>query len=55
PQTSQVFVQHEWISLHQQRMLWLPSEYRPTCTAVYGSVVFLGHSSGRTTFLKFHT
>ncbi|KAF2467852.1 uncharacterized protein BDR25DRAFT_291261 [Lindgomyces ingoldianus] len=56
-QPSQIFVQDQWISLHQQQMLWLPFEYRPTCAAVYRNAVFLGHSSGRTnvTFLKFHT
>ncbi|KAF1976519.1 vegetative incompatibility protein HET-E-1 [Bimuria novae-zelandiae CBS 107.79] len=54
-QPSYVFVQDYWISLKQQRLLWLPSGYRPTCTAVNRNAVFLGHSSGCTTFLKFHT
>ena len=54
-QPSHVFVQDEWISLNQQRMLWLPSEYRPTCATVNRNTVALGHSSGRTTFLEFRT
>ncbi|KAL5372303.1 hypothetical protein DPSP01_013598 [Paraphaeosphaeria sporulosa] len=53
-QPSQIFVQDQWISLHQQQMLWLPFEYRPTCAVVHRSVVFLGHSSGCSTFLKFN-
>jgi WD40 repeat protein len=55
PQPSYVFVQDQWISLNQQRMLWLPAEYRPTCAIVDRSTVALGHSSGRTTFLEFCT
>ncbi|KAF1948113.1 hypothetical protein CC80DRAFT_486595 [Byssothecium circinans] len=51
-QLSYIFVLDQWISLNRQRMLWLPSEYRPTCTIVNKNVVCLGHSSGRTTFLK---
>jgi predicted NACHT family NTPase len=51
-ESSHIFVKDQWISLDQQRMLWLPSEYRPTCTTVNKNVVCLGHSSGRTTFLK---
>ncbi len=54
-QPSHIFVQDEWISLNQQRMLWLPSEYRPTCATVSRNTVVLGHSSGRTTFLEFRT
>ncbi|KAF2686169.1 hypothetical protein K458DRAFT_416478 [Lentithecium fluviatile CBS 122367] len=54
-QSSHVFVQDEWISLDQRRLLWLPSEYRPTCTTVHRNAVILGHSSGRTTFLEFRT
>jgi roadblock/LC7 domain-containing protein len=51
-QSSNVFIHDQWISLDQQRLLWLPSEYRPTCSIVNKDVVCLGHSSGRTTFLK---
>ena len=54
-QLSHVFVEGQWISLNQQRMLWLPSEYRPTCVTVNKNAVVLGHSSGRTTFLEFRT
>ncbi|KAF2810574.1 WD40 repeat-like protein [Mytilinidion resinicola] len=50
---SHIFVQDQWISLNQQQLLWLPFEYRPTCATVNRNAVFLGHSSGRTTFLKF--
>jgi hypothetical protein len=52
-QPSPIFVQDQWISLHLQRTLWLPSEYRPMCTTVNKNVVCLGQSSGRIMFFKF--
>lgn len=48
-QSSYIFIQDQWISLGQQRRLWLPPEYRPTCSAVNNNLVFLGHSLGRST------
>ncbi|OCL10893.1 hypothetical protein AOQ84DRAFT_387205 [Glonium stellatum] len=47
-----IFIQGPWITLKEQYLLWLPSEYRPTCSAVYRDIICLGHSSGRITFLK---
>jgi hypothetical protein len=52
---SNVFVQDQWVLLDQQRLLWLPSEYRPTCSTVDKDVVCLGHLSGRITLLKVNT
>ncbi|KAF2738129.1 hypothetical protein EJ04DRAFT_429802 [Polyplosphaeria fusca] len=54
-QPSHIFVQDQWITLDQQRLLWLPSEYRPTCSTVNKDIVCLGHSSGRITLLEFRT
>ncbi|KAF5853876.1 hypothetical protein GGP41_006653 [Bipolaris sorokiniana] len=47
PQPSYIFVEDQWISIGQQRWLWLPPEFRPTCSGVNGQMVCLGHSSGR--------
>jgi WD40 repeat protein len=42
-----VFVKDQWVSLlHTDRILWLPPEHRPSCFAVFGNVVGLGHNSG---------
>ncbi|KAF2726433.1 hypothetical protein EJ04DRAFT_216171, partial [Polyplosphaeria fusca] len=54
PQPSRIFVEDQWISADQQRLLWLPPEYRPTCSAVNGQLVYLGHSSGRISLFKLH-
>ncbi|KAF1978708.1 hypothetical protein BU23DRAFT_449943 [Bimuria novae-zelandiae CBS 107.79] len=54
-EASHFFIENQWISVNQQRLLWLPPEYRPTCSAVYKDVaVCLGHSSGSTTLLNLH-
>ncbi|KAF2192389.1 HET-domain-containing protein [Zopfia rhizophila CBS 207.26] len=48
-----IFVKEQWVRWGVEDMLWLPPEYRPSCTAVYGSVVALGCSSGRLLILEF--
>ncbi|KAK2051369.1 WD40 repeat-like protein [Colletotrichum caudatum] len=36
-----------WIMKGNETVLWLPNNYRPTSSAVRGSVMFIGCSSGR--------
>ncbi|KAF2195561.1 hypothetical protein K469DRAFT_616319 [Zopfia rhizophila CBS 207.26] len=48
-----IFVKEQWVCLDLEGILLLPSEYRPSCTAVCGSVIALGHSSGRLSILEF--
>ncbi|KAH6703070.1 hypothetical protein BKA61DRAFT_528255 [Leptodontidium sp. MPI-SDFR-AT-0119] len=45
-------VSGEWLVEGTVRYLWLPINYRPTCEAVWGKIVVLGHSSGRLSFLQ---
>ena len=47
------FVKDQWVTFAEQRLLRLPSDYRPTCTAVCEGVICLGHMSGRITVLGF--
>ncbi|KAI9770961.1 MAG: hypothetical protein M1840_002665 [Geoglossum simile] len=47
-----LFIKDQWVVLGKQLLLWLPPEYRPTCTAVYRDVICLGSSSGHVTVLK---
>ncbi|KAF2728517.1 hypothetical protein EJ04DRAFT_449157, partial [Polyplosphaeria fusca] len=54
PQPSRVFLEDQWISVDQQRLLWLPAEYRQTCSAVNGQMFCLGHSSGRISLFKLY-
>ncbi|KAG9232956.1 WD40-repeat-containing domain protein [Amylocarpus encephaloides] len=45
-------VSGEWLVEGTARYLWLPTNYRPTCEAIWGRIVVLGHSSGRLSFLQ---
>jgi len=36
-----------------ENILWLPSEYRATCVAAWGNILFLGHASGHVTSFEF--
>ena len=50
-----IFVTEQWVALDTENLLWLPPEYRPTHSAVSGSILVLGHASGRVTFMEFHS
>lgn len=50
-----LFVEKDWVTLDGKNLLWLPHEYRPTCAAVNGENVALGHRSGEITFLQFES
>ncbi|KAI9771033.1 MAG: hypothetical protein M1839_002969 [Geoglossum umbratile] len=51
---STLSIEDQWVTLKEQSLLWLPPEYRPVCTAVYGDVICMGQSSGHITFLKIY-
>jgi WD40 repeat protein len=36
-----------WITYNSENMMWLPSEYRPSCSAVLGKSIGIGVGSGR--------
>ncbi len=49
-----MYVRGQWLSRGNQNMLWLPPEYRPTRTAVWGDIVALGHDAGRVSIFEFN-
>jgi WD40 repeat protein len=51
--TCMVFVNKDWITRDGQNLLWLPLDYRATCSAFYNNVLVLGHASGQVTFFEF--
>jgi WD40 repeat protein len=57
PQTNiEVFIlERQWVALQGKKVLWLPPEYRPTCSAVQNSTLALGHQSGRVSIIGFCT
>ena len=48
-----VFVKEQWVSLDMENLLWLPSNHRPSCVAVHGSIVGFGYKSGRVLVMEF--
>jgi WD40 repeat protein len=49
---NEIFVSGNWVTRNSEKVLWLPPEYRPTCSTCPGNKLVLGHSSGRVTFLE---
>ena len=35
-----------WVTLNGAKLMWLPREYRPRCSAVHGNMIALGNESG---------
>ncbi|KAJ5389771.1 uncharacterized protein N7496_000839 [Penicillium cataractarum] len=46
--------QGRWINMNGKSVLWLPPDFRPSCSAINGDLLALGHASGRVSFLRFH-
>jgi len=43
----------EWVTQDGQNILWLPPDYRASCSARFNNMLVLGHQSGQLTFLEF--
>ena len=50
----ELFVKETWVTHKTENVLWLPSDYRATSSAVGGNILVLGHASGCVTFLEFN-
>ncbi|RYO77350.1 hypothetical protein DL764_010226 [Monosporascus ibericus] len=51
-------IKNEWITYNDRNLLWLPPDYRPTCSAVTAQAIAVGCRSGRvwmSTFSISHT
>ncbi|KAL5357236.1 hypothetical protein BJX96DRAFT_181550 [Aspergillus floccosus] len=49
----QISLESGWIAVNGQKVLWLPPEARPSCSATKSNILGLGHESGRVSFLGF--
>ena len=47
------FVEEEWIGRGVDRILWLPPDYRPSCSAVHENAAGLGWDSGSVVIFQF--
>ena len=52
PIPSCVFVRDPWVLINDNRMLWLPTDYRNAESVVYGNVIGPGCASGRVTLME---
>jgi WD40 repeat protein len=48
-----IIVQEQWVARGQNRMLWPPVAYRPSCSTVSGNVVCIGSSSSLVSVWEF--
>ncbi|CAI7611180.1 unnamed protein product [Penicillium pancosmium] len=48
-----IIQREQWIVLDGEKLLWLPSEARPSCYAMKDNKLALGHKSGRVSFIGF--
>ena len=48
-----IFVQGDRITRGTENLLWLPSDYRATCSAFHLNLPALGHASGQVTVIQF--
>jgi WD40 repeat protein len=39
-----ILVKNEWLTRNDSNAIWLPVEYRATSSAVYGSILIMGHA-----------
>ena len=42
----------DWLYRDGKRLLWLPPDFRPQCTAIYDDLFVMGHESGKVTFFE---
>jgi WD40 repeat protein len=49
----EVFIKENWITRDRENLLWLPSDYRASCSALYGDLLALGCPSGQVTCIEF--
>ncbi|KAF5522140.1 Vegetative incompatibility protein HET-E-1 [Colletotrichum aenigma] len=50
---ARTIIKSDWILQDGEKALWLPRDYRPTCSAQHGNSHALGLSSGRVAILEF--
>lgn len=53
PGSGLLFVSDKWITRDGKNLVWLPPNYRPTCTAVYNCTIALGYASGQVLLFRF--
>jgi hypothetical protein len=50
--THELLLEGDWIARGNQKIMWLPPDYRVRCSANYKSTLALGHANGYITFVS---
>ncbi|KAJ6258029.1 Vegetative incompatibility protein [Drechslerella dactyloides] len=48
-----ILIDGEWLARGSERLIWLPTDRRPVCSAIYKNTIVLGHHSGCVSFFTF--
>ena len=48
-----LFIKENWITFKKTKLLWLPLEYRPSCSAFQENLIVLGFPSGMVKVIEF--
>jgi hypothetical protein len=51
--SSYLYVKTQWVACRIENILWLPTDYRPTCLAIRDNVLVMGHASSQVIFIEF--
>jgi WD40 repeat protein len=51
-QSASLGLRKEWVQYRGEDILWLPHDFRGTCSAVYGSTLVVGQDSGAVSFFQ---
>jgi WD40 repeat protein len=46
-------ISNHWIVINNTNILWLPPDYRESCSATWNSSLVIGHASGEISFFRF--
>jgi WD40 repeat protein len=51
----EILINGNWMTRDGENLLWLPSDYRASCLALYGNLLVLGCPSGQVTCIEFRS
>lgn len=47
-----IILKGDWIQQDSRNLLWLPQDYRGSCSVLYGSLFAIGQYSGQVSFIN---
>jgi len=53
PSSYQILAERDWITRDGENLLWLPFNYKVSCSTLHDNMLAVGHASGEVTFIEF--